>query len=306
MATGQPSHLVAALRVALRGLRGSSGAARGGAALVPRRRLAAERHGILVEPRRLRRYLEVTGGAGIAAFRGPDAVLPPTYPALWETALLLELFADGEIPFPGGGLIHLGGELCWVRPLRVDDRVRARVELDRVEPEPRGARLTFTTRNWNARGQLCSEGSMLLLLRQGGSTKDAGRSGEEGEDAPEPRWEEVARWEVAANHGRRYARVSGDFNPIHLWPLTSRLLGFERPILHGHCTGAMVVHSLVERRLGGDPASLRRLQIRFRAPLLLPSTVRLLAGADSAGAIAFRLLADGARKPAAEGKVVGG
>ena len=51
---------------------------------------------------------------------------------------------------------------------------------------------------------------------------------------PADGWGELARWELPAGAGRRYARVSGDYNPIHLWALTARPFGFRAPILHGY------------------------------------------------------------------------
>ena len=93
-------------------------------------------------------------------------------------------------------------------------------------------------------------------------------------------WRTLAEWSLPASLGRRYARVSGDFNPIHLWGWSSRLLGFDRPIAHGFCTGAMVASALSERLWRSDPAALRRLFIRFRAPLLLPARVSLEVGGE--------------------------
>jgi hypothetical protein len=47
--------------------------------------------------------------------------------------------------------------------------------------------------------------------------------------------------------GRLYARLSGDYNPIHLWPWSARLLGFKRPIIHGmHTVGRAVAEIEIE------------------------------------------------------------
>ena len=36
----------------------------------------------------------------------------------------------------------------------------------------------------------------------------------------------AATWKLPGDLGRRYGSVSGDFNPIHLHPLSARLFGF--------------------------------------------------------------------------------
>jgi acyl dehydratase len=235
-----------------------------------------ERRDIVADPARVQRFLRVTDGAGIGALQGEDAPLPPTYPCLWQTALALELIGESGLPFPARGLIHLETEMVAVRPLRAEEPIRCRLELDRVEPHPRGTRLLLLSRCWNAAGQLCREDRLALLAPDG---KGTGARAPYPEADEEPVWTEVAQWALDAGAGRRYARASGDYNPVHLWGWSARLLGYRRPILHGFCLAAMVAHSLVLHRLGGDPLALRRLLLRFRAPVLLPARIALqLAG----------------------------
>lgn len=100
---------------------------------------------------------------------------------------------------------------------------------------------------------------------------------------------ELARWSLSGGDGRRYARVSGDYNPIHLWPWTARPFGFRRPILHGYCILARAAHTLVEHRFAGDPAALRRIRADFRAPLPLPAEVRFVIS-EQDGARWFRAI----------------
>jgi acyl dehydratase len=73
--------------------------------------------------------------------------------------------------------------------------------------------------------------------------------------------------------------VSGDRNPIHLWPLTARLFGFPRPIAHGMWTAAASLAALegwLPRRC--------RVAVAFSAPVLLPSTVELATSVQPDGA----------------------
>lgn len=300
----EPSHLRAALGLVLHSLRaGAEGAAI--ALGAPKRRPAVERQGIRVDPKRVAAYRRVTGGEGAGS-----APLPPTYPALWETALALELLRAAEIPLPSRGLLHLESGLLQIRPLHPNDRPRCRVELDRADPHPQGLRLSLVGRTWNAGGQLCLEDTMVLLARlpgAAGGRRPPGGSREGREDGGAGEWREVREWDLRSDLGRRYARVSGDFNPIHLWSWSSRPFGFRRPILHGFCLQALVANALIGERLGGDPAALRRLSIAFRAPLLLPCRVRLLvAGGREGGGGRFRVVAQEAEgRPLAEGEFGG-
>jgi acyl dehydratase len=75
-------------------------------------------------------------------------------------------------------------------------------------------------------------------------------------------------WRLGGDVGRRYAAVSGDHNPIHLYPLTARALGFKRQIAHGMWSAARCVAAL-ENRLP-DAVTV---DVAFRRPLFLPATV---------------------------------
>ncbi len=68
--------------------------------------------------------------------------------------------------------------------------------------------------------------------------------------------------------GRRYAAVSGDHNPIHLYPLTAKAFGFPRQIAHGMQTLARCVAALDNR----IPEAATVL-VEFKKPVLLPSRV---------------------------------
>jgi acyl dehydratase len=305
----EPSTLRAALRLVAQGVQRRRGGG-GSREAAPKRRLAVERAAVRVDPARLRRYLAVTSGDRIPALTGEGAPLPPTLPCLWETALALELLSLAEIGFPAGGLIHMESELVPLRSLYPSDLIRARVELDRVEDHPRGRLLVLKARCWNGAGQLCQESVVSLLARNASGSSPRPASGSPAPAPPEPAagdWRTLSEWDLPGNLGRRYARVSGDFNPIHLWPWSARLLGFRRPLLHGFCTQAVVAHALIAELLGGDPRALRRLQISFRAPLFLPARIRLLVEDGTGSGGRFRLVDSGAptRRPYAEGSFAG-
>ena len=91
--------------------------------------------------------------------------------------------------------------------------------------------------------------------------------------------------------GRRYAAVSGDHNPIHLYPLTAKALGFPRQIAHGMWTKARGLAAL-ENRLP-DAVSV---EVAFKKPILLPGTVTFGARTHRrpARALARSALRDGA------------
>lgn len=304
MARGQPSHLGAAVRLVVAGAR-RRGRNPANAQRAPARKLAVERDGLVARVAQLRRYLAATRGDPSAAGTEP---LPPGYAAIWETGLTLELLALEGMPFPSRGIVHLASELVVIRPLQVGDSVRARLELERIEAHSRGAVLVLRFRSWTRPGILCQENHSRYLLPGIAPPPWTAHQMPPGEAAaPERRlpgdWQEVSSWDLSAGAGLRYARASGDYNPVHLWPWSARLLGFSRPILHGHCTLAMVSHELT-RITGKVP---RKVSGRFRTPLELPASVHLeVAGELETGSVPVRLRGAAQRgRPFLEGLWVG-
>lgn len=76
---------------------------------------------------------------------------------------------------------------------------------------------------------------------------------------------------VAHGTGRRYARVSGDANPVHTTALGARLFGFPGAFLQGLATRNLIVGHLAA--LGVD---IRRIELALCRPVLCGQTARLV------------------------------
>jgi acyl dehydratase len=69
-------------------------------------------------------------------------------------------------------------------------------------------------------------------------------------------------------------RLNGDNNPLHADPDIAREAGFDRPILHGLCTFGVAGHAVLKTLCDYDPARLKRLDVRFSAPVFPGETIR--------------------------------
>jgi acyl dehydratase len=69
-------------------------------------------------------------------------------------------------------------------------------------------------------------------------------------------------------------RLSGDYNVLHADPEVARAAGFSRPILHGLCTYGMAVHALLKTVCDYEAGAIRRLAVRFTAPVYPGESVR--------------------------------
>ena len=78
-------------------------------------------------------------------------------------------------------------------------------------------------------------------------------------------------FEVPEDIGRRYAFVSGDFNLIHLHPLSARAFGFPKAIAHGMWSKAKCLALMDELP---DACTVT---VSFKLPIFLPAEVELIA-----------------------------
>lgn len=189
--------------------------------------------------------------------------MPATWPAVCMRGLQAAVMTAPAFPLPVLGIVHVRQEIAWTRPLRVDEPLSAtcRVEGHRVVRAGGEFDLELSVRSGD---EPVWTGVTSVLSR-------AIRG--DGEKRPRPQEEPLrphrsVRWSLPADLGRRYARVSGDWNPIHLHPLVSRPFGFARPIAHGWW---LLARALAE--LDHDVPAAGRLSVRFVSPVKLPGWV---------------------------------
>ncbi len=84
---------------------------------------------------------------------------------------------------------------------------------------------------------------------------------------------ELAFLRLAKDAGLDFAKLTGDFNPIHWLAPYARMSGFRAPILHGFATFARAIEALNRARFAGDPSRLAAIEARFSRPLVLPARV---------------------------------
>lgn len=80
-------------------------------------------------------------------------------------------------------------------------------------------------------------------------------------------WTKLDTLPLTPKMARRYAAVSGDYNPIHLHWLTAKPFGFKAPIIHGMYS--------VARLFAAIDSPVSDVEFTFRRPAFLPSTAQL-------------------------------
>ncbi|MFZ6046238.1 MaoC family dehydratase [Pseudomonas sp. CR3202] len=228
---------------------------------------------VSVDPGHLERYRTVCGFPG-------KGLLPATYPHILAFPLQMRLLTAPRFPFPLLGLVHLENRIRVLRPLGGLGPFTASVQVDDLQPHEKGATFSLVTRLEDLLGLVWEGDSRILFRGLRLSGQPVPRSVEESLPL-----DHLDQWYAAADIGRHYARVAGDYNPIHLSAASAKLFGFPRAIAHGLWNKARCLAAL-ESRL---PAAGYEVDVRFQKPVLLPGEVTLLASAAApAGRLVLR------------------
>ncbi|MCM2578339.1 MaoC/PaaZ C-terminal domain-containing protein [Streptomyces meridianus] len=197
--------------------------------------------------------------------------LPITYPHILGFPAAARLMGDRTFPLPLLGLVHTSIEITQWAPLHAEDPLELAVYADGLRPHRKGTEVVMVTEVRRA-GELVWQDRSAYLARGRSDVPGSpppGPGAQASPSAPEPLPARTA-WPLGADLGRRHAAVSGDWNPIHLYPWTARALGFPRTIAHGMWT---IARCLAEREVSGEQPV--RVHAEFRKPVLLPATVTL-------------------------------
>jgi acyl dehydratase len=213
--------------------------------------------------------------AKVCGFPVKDTV-PLPYPHLLAFPFQMAIMSDPGFPAPAIGTVHLENSITAHRPLAIGESVNVTVNVVAGRPHPKGTVYDFTTLVRTDGETVWEETSTYLRRGKGDPEASSGRAFPDAEP-------HGIVWRLPGDLGRRYAAVSGDHNPIHLYPITARAMGFPRQIAHGMWTMSRCVAAL-ENRLPGAV----RVDVAFKRPVLLPGSVAF-GSAPVEGDFAFSL-----------------
>ena len=83
-------------------------------------------------------------------------------------------------------------------------------------------------------------------------------------------------------------RLSGDIFDLHVNPEFAKMVGFDRPIMHGLCTHGFACRALIASLVPGRPERVRRITCRFSKPLYPGTPIRTLIWKTADGQAVWR------------------
>ncbi|CAB0151718.1 hypothetical protein PSI9734_02086 [Pseudidiomarina piscicola] len=208
------------------------------------------------------------------AFGGFVSDVPLTLMYCLAQRVHLAQMLDEAFPWPAPGLVHVSNELELHAPIALGQEflIRAQIKLPARGPKvsPRRLRPLFTVEFWQQDTKVVTCVSQYQVMPKQATKPNKSRDSKVGNALGED-WQQLQLWQLEAPAGRAYARLSGDFNPIHLHPLVSRWFGFEKPIIHGMYMAGRAQAEL--ERAYQKPV--QRIDVSFKRPVPLPAAITL-------------------------------
>lgn len=190
-----------------------------------------------------------------------DAVLPATYLHMLSFPLSLNLLIQQDFPMKAMGQVHLRNQISVLDEFDLRAPIRMKATIGKSELTSRGVEWDIDV-TAVVDDQLVWSSTSTYLNR----CKTGVHAVRQKDVIPQGNPQD---WTVEADIGRRYARVSADYNPIHLSDITARLFGFKQAIAHGMWSKARCLAALEEKL----PNSGYSVDVAFHRPLFLPAEV---------------------------------
>jgi len=219
----------------------------------------------------VRTYVRHVGGDP-SAYR---KTLPPHLFPQWGFPLASQTVVG--IDYPLERIINAGCRIEVAQPLPNDEPLDVRARLESIDDN--GSRAIFhyriVTGTRSAPNALIGHILALVPLKRHkkGAKKEPVRIPADAQ--------EIAFSRLGPKAGLDFAKLTGDFNPVHWIRPYARAFGFRSTILHGFGTMARAWEGLARGHLSGATQSIRELDVKFTRPLVLPAKVGVyLAGED--------------------------
>lgn len=237
-----------------------------------------------IDRRNLQTFIRLTGLSG-------DAV-PVLYPHVFGFRLQMALLTHRDFPMPIWRSLQVRNHMLLHKTFGTDE------VLD-LETRVAGQRILDKCAEVDLYTTLCSGGE---LLWEGLNTYFyRGRFGPAQESSslarsPRPDGPEMARWRTLSTVGWHFGKLTGDYNPLHLWTWYARLFGFKAAFHHPQLVLGQCMARLPEPR-----GTSQRLDAWVKGPVFYGTDVRLRTSTKADG-VEFALTVGAEARPS----IVGG
>jgi hypothetical protein len=223
--------------------------------------LSSAWRGVTVDEQQLPAYREICEISS-------EGSLPLLYPYVLTSILQLAIVAAPKFPVNLFGMVHQRNRITQYRPIGEKERMDASARVGESRIVKQGLEFDIGTQV-TVDGKAVWECVSTYLAR--------GSYGEPGDAPANSRLPDLeaptadATWKVPPGMGRRYARVCGDYNLIHISSILARFFGFKKAIVHGMWSAARCLVHVPKI----DESGPVRFDVAFKGPIFMGSRVTM-------------------------------
>lgn len=204
-----------------------------------------------------------------------DGNLPLLYPHVLTSPLHLGIMAHKAFPLSPLGGVHARNVVLQHRPIGIGEPLDLEARLCDARILKSGLEFDIAT-TVKSGSETVWQGLSTYLFR--------GKYGAPTEGYEPPRIADLgsvgktATWRVPGDMGRRYAKITGDYNPIHVSKILAKVFGFKRDLIHGMWSAAKALGE-TGAAIGGTPV---RFDVIFKGPIWIGAQTEMKIEADAA------------------------
>ena len=206
--------------------------------------------------------------------------LPVLYPHVMAGGMHMHMLTHKIFPIGLLGAVHLKNTITQYKAIAINQKMDIHAQMGGFRLTAKGVEFDFTTQVKIADEVVWEELSIYFMAGKFGG-KENPSSETSFELASLDNMSDVASWEVPKNRGKKYASISGDYNPIHTSKYLAKLFGFKRDIAHGFGILAQAINQSEQANKTQISAGKCQVDVIFKGPLYLESDATLKQAAIS-------------------------
>lgn len=218
------------------------------------------------------------------SFFSIKASLPVPYLYIIAMRSQLALMNDKSFPIALMGLVHLGNELRIIE--KIDTSKPLKLETSVLVPaKEEGSLFPVLHVKYFQGNKLVATCESNYIAKRKRKTEKKAETEEMAEPVEARKVIHTEDLTFPKDIAWKYARISGDYNPIHLSSFFAKNFGFKSSIAHGWCSASRV-YAIVEKI---KQKELNYIKVTFKTPIPLPQKVKVTLYENTDGTTGFRV-----------------
>ena len=194
---------------------------------------------ICIDPEHWKRYAQCTGWL---IDESMPSRLHPCYLQTLSLTSQLTLLVSPSSPFPTMGLVHIRNRIRQSQALDVSKEIAMVCNFGEVKAHPKGWQFEVHVSGVQSGEEVYHAIGTYFCRWKAPHVGASGTNDKQDVQCPDVG---MLRLDASREIGFHYAKISGDFNPIHLHPVCARWFGFQSNIAHGMWSLASAYSALI-------------------------------------------------------------